>query len=226
MIILNEKFYKKKTLDVAVDLLGKYLIHNINGKLVGGKIVETEAYTGVCDKGAHVYGGKKTERVLPMYERAGTSYVYRIYGMYSCLNAITERQGDPQGVLIRAIEPLIGLDYISNIRYKKSFKELKKKEKLNLTSGPSKLCIALNIDKRLNNILLFDNELFICELDDELKSLFEIEEENTGAIIKSKRIGIDYAEEARDFLYRFYYKDNPYVSKKDKNPIILLEDMN
>ena len=103
MIILNEKFYGRRTLDVAVDLLGKYLIHNINGQLVGGKIVETEAYTGVTDKAAHVYGGRKTERVLPMYGRAGTSYVYRIYGMYNCLNAITEREGEPQGVLILSL---------------------------------------------------------------------------------------------------------------------------
>ena len=221
MIKLNQEFYERKTLDVAVDLLGKYLIHNINGKLVGGKIVETEAYTGIEDKGCHVYGGKKTERVLPMYNRGGTCYVYRIYGMYNCLNAITEKEGNPQGVLIRAIEPLIGLDYISNIRYKKLFKDLKRKEKLNLTSVPSKLCMALDIDKKLNNILLFENELFICDFDNDLKSLFEIEEEETGHIIKSKRIGIDYAEEAIDFLYRFYYEKNPYVSKKDKNPIVL-----
>ena len=221
MIILNEKFYGRRTLDVAVDLLGKYLIHNINGQLVGGKIVETEAYTGVTDKAAHVYGGRKTERVLPMYGRAGTSYVYRIYGMYNCLNAITEREGEPQGVLIRAVEPLIGLDYIANMRYKKNFNELDKKQKLNLTSGPSKLCMALDIDKRLNNILLFEGDLFICELDNELKALFQIEEAKTGDIIKSKRIGRDYAEEAKDFLYRFYYNDNPYVSKKDKNGIKL-----
>ena len=96
-----------------------------------------------------------------------------------------------------------------------------KKQKLNLTSGPSKLCMALNIDKRLNNRLLFEGDLFICDLDDELKALFQVEEEKTGYIIKSKRIGIDYAEEAKDFLYRFYYNDNPYVSKKDKNGIKL-----
>ena len=141
--------------------------------------------------------------------------------MYNCLNAITEREGEPQGVLIRAVEPLIGLDYIANMRYKKNFNELDKKQKLNLTSGPSKLCMALDIDKRLNNILLFEGDLFICELDNELKALFQIEEAKTGDIIKSKRIGIDYAEEAKDFLYRFYYNDNPYVSKKDKNGIKL-----
>lgn len=136
--------------------------------------------------------------------------------MYYCLNAITEREGEPQGVLIRAIEPLFGLDIISENRYKKQYKELTKKERLNLTSGPSKLCLALKLDKKLNNTLLWNNELYIVEKDDDLLKYIEVHEEKTGDIVPSKRIGIDYAEEAKDFLYRFYYKDNPYVSKKDK----------
>lgn len=216
MKILKENFYGRATLDVAKDLLGKYLIREIDGKIVGGKIVETEGYLGVTDKGAHVYGGKKTERVKPLYGQAGTVYIYQIYGMYYCLNAITEREGEPQGVLIRAIEPLFGLDIISENRYKKQYKELTKKERLNLTSGPSKLCLALKLDKKLNNTLLWNNELYIVEKDDDLLKYIEVHEEKTGDIVPSKRIGIDYAEEAKDFLYRFYYKDNPYVSKKDK----------
>ena len=100
-----------------------------------------------------------------------------------------------------------------------NYTELSKKEKLNLTSGPSKLCKALDIDKRLNNTMLWDNEIFILDKDDELEGLFEIKEDKTGKIVESKRIGIDYAEEAKDFLYRFYYLDNPYVSKKDKSVI-------
>lgn len=216
MIILKENFYGRKTIQVAKDLLGKYLIHRIDGQLIGGKIVETEAYTGITDKAAHVYGGRKTERVMPMYGPAGTAYIYSIYGMYFCLNAITEREGEPQGVLIRAVEPLLGLEYISQVRYKKPFEELAKRERLNLTSGPSKLCMALNIDKKLNNKLLWGGDLFIVEGSEDLLSLFEKEEEGEGRIIESKRIGIDYAEEARDYLYRFYYNDNPYVSKKDK----------
>ena len=138
MKVLKEDFYGRDTLTVARGLLGKYLIRVIDGKYVGGKIVETEGYLGVNDKAAHAYGGKVTERVKPMYERAGTSYVYSIYGMYYCLNTITEKEGVPQGVLIRAIEPLIGLDKISINRTKKkgekTFESLTKKERLNLTS--------------------------------------------------------------------------------------------
>ncbi|MBE6050641.1 MAG: DNA-3-methyladenine glycosylase [Clostridium sp.] len=216
MKILKEDFYGRKTLLVARELLGKYLIHEVDGKVIGGKIVETEGYLGVLDKGAHVYGGKKTPRVMPLYGKEGTAYIYTIYGMYVCLNAITEREGEPQGVLIRAIEPLIGLDFMAKMRSKKSYNELTKKEILNLTSGPSKLCIALDITKRLNNTMFFGGEMYITEKDEELEKLFEVKEESTGKIVESKRIGIDYAEEAKDFLYRFYYEDNPYVSKKDK----------
>lgn len=214
MIILKEDFYGRETLKVAKELLGKYLIHNIDGKLVGGKIVETEGYLGVNDKAAHVYGGKKTPRVMPMYGKAGNAYIYSIYGMYYCLNAITVKEGESQGVLIRAIEPLIGLNYISEKRYKKKYLELTKKEKLNLTSGPSKLCLALNLTKNENDKLLWDNSLFIADYDKEIENFIENKEEKTGKIIEAKRIGIDYAEEAKDYLYRFYYEDNPYVSKK------------
>lgn len=214
MIILKEDFYGRETLIVAKELLGKYLIHNIDGKLVGGKIVETEGYLGVNDKAAHVYGGKKTPRVMPMYKKPGNAYIYSIYGMYYCLNAITVKEGEPEGVLIRAIEPLIGLDYISEKRCNKKYIELNKKERLNLTSGPSKLCLALNLNKNQNDKLLWDNSLFIADYDKELENLIENKEEKTGKIIEAKRIGIDYAEEARDYLYRFYYEDNPYVSKK------------
>ena len=216
MEILKEDFYGRKTLQVAKELLGKYLIHEVDRKIIGGKIVETEGYLGVLDKGAHVYGGKRTPRVMPLYGKEGTVYIYTIYGMYVCLNAITEREGEPQGVLIRAVEPLMGLDFMAKQRNNKKYDELTKKEILNLTSGPSKLCIALDITKKLNNTMFFGGEMYIANKDEELKKLFEVKEEKCGKIVKSKRIGIDYAEEAKDFLYRFYYEDNPYVSKKDK----------
>lgn len=218
MNILKEEFYARDTLTVARDLLGKILIHEVDGKLIGGKIVETEGYLGVLDKGAHAYGGKQTPKVMPMYGKPGTVYIYSIYGMYVCLNAITVKEGEPQGVLIRAVEPLVGLDFMSEKRSKKSYSELTKKEVLNLTSGPSKLCIALGITKSLNNTMFFGGEMYIVESDSEVQSLFEVEDLPNGRIVESKRIGIDYAEEAKDFLNRFYYDNNPYVSKRDKNP--------
>ncbi|PRR82547.1 DNA-3-methyladenine glycosylase [Clostridium vincentii] len=216
MNILEQEFYGRNTLKVAKDLLGKYLIHEVNGHIIGGKIVETEAYCGITDKGAHVYGGKKTLRTMPLYGQEGTIYLYSIYGMYLCLNAITEKEGEPQGVLIRAIEPLIGLDFMAIKRNGKDYKQLLNKEVLNLTSGPSKLCMALDITKSLNNTLFWGGEMYIAEKDENLEALFEINEIVCGKITKSKRVGIDYAQEARDYLYRFYYEDNPYVSKKDK----------
>lgn len=216
MNILEDNFYNRDTLVVARELLGKILVHKIDNKIVAGKIVETEGYLGVKDKAAHVYGGKKTPRVMPLYGPPGTAYIYQIYGMYVCLNAITKEEGEPQGVLIRAVEPLIGLNYMSSNRNDKSYIELTKKERLNLTSGPSKLCMAMDITKKLNNTMLLGGELFIIEADDNIKEIYETKEEVCGDIVESKRIGIDYAEEARDYLYRFYYRDNPYVSKKDK----------
>lgn len=216
MKILTQDFYERNTLEVAKDLLGKYLIHEINGIKVGGKIVEVEGYTGVKDKAAHAYGGKKTPKIIPMYGIGGTVYIYSIYGMYLCLNAITVGEGDPQGVLIRAIEPLMGIDFMAKARTKKYYNELTNKEILNLTSGPSKLCLALGIAKDLNNTLFWGGELYISEKDKEIERLCELKENKTGEIIHSKRIGVDYAEEAKDYLYRFYYKDNLFVSKKDK----------
>lgn len=215
MRILKSEFYLQDTMTVAKKLLGKILIHKIDNVLVGGKIVETEAYLGVNDKAAHVYGGRKTPRVMPMYGPPGNGYIYSIYGKYVCLNAITQEVGTPQGVLIRAVEPLIGLEYISKFRFDKEYSKLTKKEILNLTSGPSKLCLALKITKEQNNKMLND-ELMIIENDDEAKKLFEAKEDLEGTIVKSKRIGIDYAEEAKDYLCRFYFKDNSFVSKKDK----------
>ena len=120
MKILREDFYGRSTLKVAKELLGKYLIHEVDGEIIGGKIVETEAYCGITDKGAHVYGGKKTLRTMPLYGQEGTVYIYTIYGMYVCLNAITQREGEPQGVLIRGLEPLIGLDFMADKKGKKT----------------------------------------------------------------------------------------------------------
>lgn len=214
MNVLKQEFYERNTIKVAKELLGKILIHQKGNKILAGKIVETEAYVGIHDKAAHVYGGKKTKRVMPLYGPGGTIYVYSIYGMYVCFNAITEKEGNPQGVLIRAVEPLIGLDYMSKNRFKKKYNELTKKEVINLTSGPSKLCIAMDITKEINGKMLWGGELFIVNPDDEIKKKYEKGEEKCGEIIQTTRIGIDYAEEAKDYPYRFYYKDNSYVSRK------------
>ena len=185
---LGRDFYNRDTLTVAKELLGKVLVRKINGVTLKGKIVETEAYIGAIDKASHAYGGKRTNRTETLYADPGTVYVYIIYGMYHCLNLISEEKDVAGGVLIRGIEPLEGIEEMSKLRYKKSYEELSSYEKKNFSNGPSKLCMALGIDDSL------------------IKKDF--------SIVEAKRIGIDYAEEARDFLWRFYIKDNKFVSKK------------
>lgn len=202
MIKLNRKFYSRGTETVAKELLGKLLIHEIEGERISGKIVETEAYLGVIDKAAHSYGGKRTPRVEVMYGKAGLSYVFIIYGMYYCFNVVTQKENVPEAVLIRALEPVEGLDRMANNRFKKSYNDLTKTEIKNLTNGPGKLCDALEINKTLNGEDLCDNRLYIVDSTENFN------------IVVDKRIGIDYAEEAKDFLLRFYIQDNKYVSVK------------
>lgn len=201
---LTREFYAKETLQVAKALLGKVVVHKVNGVKLRGKIVETEAYIGSIDKASHAYGGKHTPRLEALYGKPGIAYVYFIYGMYHCFNVITKEEGSPEGVLIRAIEPLEGLEEMSMLRFNKAYNELTKAQFKNLSSGPSKLCIAMNINKQNNKQDLCANTLYIEELMDKEK----IE------IIEAKRIGIDYAEEAKEFKWRFYIKDNIWVSVK------------
>jgi len=188
---LSLDFFRRDARKVAEDLLGKIVVRNYMGYKLTGRIVETEAYVGKIDKASHAYNYKKTTRTEPLFKSAGIAYVYKIYGMYNCMNIVTGCEGDPQGVLIRAIEPIEGIEVMSENRFNKPFTKLKPREILNLTSGPGKLCIALNIDKSLNTHSIFK-------------------------IVYSKRIGIDYAEEAKDFLWRYYIEGNKYVSVIDK----------
>ena len=110
---LNREFYNRDSISVAKDLLGKVIVHEINGYKLTAKIVEVEAYMGVEDKAAHSYGGRRTKRVEVMYGAPGFSYVYLIYGMYHCFNIVTNVEGTPQAVLIRAVEPLDGLEALT-----------------------------------------------------------------------------------------------------------------
>lgn len=130
---LNRNFYSRDTITVAKELLGKTLVHHIEGNKLKGMIVETEAYLGLRDKAAHSYGGRITKRVETMYGLPGTAYVYLIYGMYYCFNIVTVKEGIPEAVLIRAIEPIENIDIMALLRYGKPYEELSKYEKKNLT---------------------------------------------------------------------------------------------
>lgn len=201
---LKREFYDRPTPDVAKDLLGKTLVHYINGERLAGKIVETEAYVGAIDKAAHSYNYKKTKRNRAMFGPPGHAYVYIIYGMHNCLNTVTQKEGEPAGVLIRAIEPLEGIEIMAYNRYDKPTEDLTKRQIINLTSGPGKLSMAMGITRA-------DNERDLCG---DVLWLEEPAEDNSFEIVTTTRVNIDYAEEAVDFPWRFYIKDNPFVSKK------------
>ncbi|WP_238883599.1 DNA-3-methyladenine glycosylase [Clostridium sp. YIM B02551] len=203
---LEREFFARETVQVAKELLGKVLVREVDGQILKGKIVETEAYVGPIDKASHAYGFKKTARVEPLYGKPGISYVFSIYGMYVCFNIITFKEGSPEGVLIRALEPVQGIDSMSVNRFKKEYNKLETRKIKELTNGPSKLCIAMNITKKEHNFidLITSSELYVEDG----------EAVNNRDIVETTRIGIDYAEEARYFPWRFYIKENEFVSKK------------
>ena len=203
-MIIKQEFYNRSALDVAKDLLGKVLVREVDGKVLKGRIVETEAYIGATDKACHAYNGRRTKRTEPLYEEGGVSYIYFIYGLYHCFNVVTNEKDVAEAVLVRAIEPLNEFDYVAKIRYNKEYNELTKTQIKNLTNGPSKLCLAYLIDRDINVLKLYEKGPIYIEDD----NYYEFE------IVDTKRIGIDYAEEAKDFLWRFYIKDNHFVSKK------------
>ena len=188
---LQRDFFNRNTQVVAKELLGKYLVRKTNkGELIG-KIVEVEAYLGPNDKACHCYNYKKTEKTKVMYMQPGTIYVYYIYGMYFCLNVITEPEGIPCAVFIRQLYPIDGIDLMKENRRAKIGKNYK-----NLTDGPSKLCMAMNITKEEFN------GKDSCSPNSKL--FFTLGKKvNDNEIISHKRIGIDYAEEDKDLLLRF-----------------------
>ena len=203
-MIIQKEFYNQGAIEVAKGILGHYLVREVNGLKIRTKIVETESYIGATDKACHAYNYKRTDRTKPLFEEGGIAYVYFIYGLYHCFNIVTNIKEEPEAVLIRAVEPLDNFEYLSNIRFNKNYNELTNAQKRNLTNGPSKLCSALSITREDNYKKLYiDSGLYL-----------EYNYEKNIEIVETTRIGIDYAEEAKDFNWRFYIKNNPYVSKK------------
>lgn len=194
---LPRSFYLQDTLTVARDLIGTYfVVQGPKGEIVG-RITETEAYIGKVDKACHAYGGKVTPRTKILYGSPGFAYVYFIYGMYHCINVVTEPEGCAACVLIRGIDIVEGKDIASYQRYNCSFKDLSPNKIKNFTNGPGKLCMALQITKEQNGEDLLGNNLYITK---NIKGVENIKK----PINTSKRIGIDYAEEAKDFLWRYF----------------------
>ncbi|HHX77119.1 MAG TPA: DNA-3-methyladenine glycosylase [Firmicutes bacterium] len=189
MVFLKKDFYLKETAEVARQLLGKILVHNTEEGLVSGIIVETEAYLRENDPGCHAACGM-TKRNEVMFEEGGIAYVYLIYGMYYCFNVVTGQKGDGEAVLVRAVEPLEGLEVMARARGRK--------DPYALCSGPGKLCQAFGIDARHNGKPLMGPDLGIME------------GKKTGRVKVSPRVGLT---RGKDKLLRFYFDDCPFVSK-------------
>ena len=190
---LPRRFYTRETLTVAEKLLGRQLVRHTNNSQLVGKIVEVEAYRGSDDPGSHACRGM-TPRNRLMFRKGGFAYVYFTYGMHYCFNVVTERENVPGAVLIRALEPVSGIEIMQKNRETENV--------LNLTNGPAKLTKAMNITNKENGLdLTRSKELFICEL--EVKEKFEV--------VSTKRIGIKVGV---DKPWRFYIKDNCFVSRK------------
>ena len=200
---LPREFYTRpNVLEVARDLLGKKLVVPVRGgRRVSGIIVETEAYRGPEDRASHAYGGRRTNRTETMYGIGGTAYVYFVYGMYNQFNVVTNFEDTPHAILVRALEPLEGVEIMRRRRRGRSEYEL--------TSGPGRLCLAMGIDRMLDKADLLSSRVWI----EEGVSI------SPRQIARGPRIGIDYAGDWVMKPWRFWIKDNPFVSKRSGSSI-------
>lgn len=185
-------------MQIAKELIGKIAITNFNGRFTSGRIVETEAYAGITDRASHAYAGKRTTRNEHMYSQGATVYIYICYGIHQMLNIVTNESDIPDAILIRAIEPMQGIEIMLE-------RTGKKKPDHTLTRGPGNVARALGINKSQSGLSLTGDKIFIAS--DHLL----IEEDKIGS---SKRIGVAYAEMDAMLPYRFFLKGNKYVSGK------------
>jgi DNA-3-methyladenine glycosylase len=195
---LPRDFYTRPdVIKVSRDLLGKLLVvPTVNKKRVSGMIVEVEAYRGPEDRASHAFGGRRTKRTETMYKLGGVAYVYFVYGMYYQFNVVSNVGDIPHAILVRALEPVEGIEFMRKRRHTHPDH--------NLTNGPGKLCIAMNINRELDGADLLGNRVW----------LEEYAKIPASRISKGQRIGIDYAEDWVDKPWRFWIRDNSYVSRK------------
>lgn len=193
---LGFDFYQRDdVVKIARDLLGKILYTRVNGLVTGGMIVETEAYSW-RERGCHAFGAKLTGRTSVMFKGGGHAYVYLCYGMHHLFNIVTNVEGIAEAVLVRALEPVEGIDIMKRRRGPSN-------AQMHLTSGPGKLTKSLGIDRTWNGKLLISSDIWIEEMGPVSKSMIET----------TKRIGIDYAGEDARLPWRFLIKGNPWVSR-------------
>jgi len=198
---LPRGFYTRPSvLTVARQLLGRLLVvPTRRGSRVSGIIVETEAYRGPQDRASHAYGGRRSDRTETMYEIGGTTYVYFIYGMHHQFNVVSNVEGIPHAVLVRALEPAEGIELMRTRRRGRSERDL--------TNGPGRLCAALGIDRGLDGADLLGDRVWIEEGHGSAPS---------AAIAVGRRVGIDYALEWAEKPWRFWIRNNPFVSRPDE----------
>ncbi len=188
------EFYQRDTFEIVPQILGKILVRRIHNKIVAGRLVEVEAYVG-NDPASHAANGM-TERNRVMFEAGGVAYVYFTYGMHFCFNVVTDRKDFPAALLVRAAEPVFGVEDMSSFRGMGDIR--------NLANGPAKLCQAMKIDRRLNGARLDGEELFIAD------DGFDLASDRIGS---SPRVGIASATKRK---WRFYLKGNQFLSRSEK----------
>ncbi len=194
---LKHNFYQNDAVAAAEKLIGKLIVREINNKKIIVKIVETEAYAGPDDKASHAYNNRKTNRTEVMFKKGGNVYVFLIYGIHYCFNIVTGKIDVPSAVLIRAVEPVAGIDLIRENR------GIKSNRTEDLTNGPGKLAQALKIDLSFNGYNLITGS-----------KLYIIDNENDNLNVNSsERINIDYAEEYKNKRWRFYLADSKFLSE-------------
>ena len=199
---LPRQFYTGMgVLGIARRLLGRLLVVPArDGTRVSGIIVETEAYRGPQDRASHAYGGRRTRRTETMYQIGGTAYVYFVYGMYHQFNVVTNLSGIPHAVLIRAVEPIEGIALMRKRRPARTDHTM--------TNGPGKLCLALGIDRSLDGADLLGDRVWI----EQGKSRI-----GPTGIASGRRIGVEYSGEWADKPWRFWIRNNPFVSRRDRS---------
>lgn len=194
--VLPHAFYQRPTLRVARALLGKILVHESPDGVAAGRIVEVEAYRGPEDRAAHTAGGRRTKRNEVMWGAGGHLYVYFTYGMHYCCNVVTRRAGEPEAVLLRALEPVSGIELMRRRRGRTV-------PEASLARGPGNLCRALGIDRRLDGADLSTGPVIIVDAP----------RVPAAAVATSARIGVDYAGDHALRPWRFYLRDSRAVSR-------------
>lgn len=197
MILSRDYYINDDVVFLSQDLLGKFLYTDFDGVLTGGMIVETEAYRGPDDRASHAYGFRRTPRNEVMYDQGGVCYIYRCYGIHSLFNVVTNQAEIPHAILIRAIQPEEGQEWMLKRRKKQ-------KVERSLTAGPGSMSQALGIDTKFNGMLLNDSNIWIEDRGVKI---------NPEAILAGPRVGIDYAGSDALLPWRFRIKENQWTSR-------------